>query len=196
MVYREDTLVAGALEALVRHAIPTAEYFPEDAYMFAFILCARMFVPLEEVSTGDERRCAALGRNVLRFLREWSDSFAYDYREERMMALCIEVTQRLVELLPDARREVSELQTDLLAKLTAVETYEEFLNRCGDVRYVDSVEELTAVSPRSISFLFFFVCVYFSFFCCGYSAGGAAAAGRGSYFPHSLLLPPPPGGLS
>ncbi|KAK3922480.1 Ras-GEF domain-containing family member 1B [Frankliniella fusca] len=157
MVYREDTLVSGALEALIRHAIPTADYFPEDAYLFAFILCARIFVPLNEVLVRvirsmdrckDERRASLLARNVLRFLREWSDSFPYDFREEHMMALCIDITQRLVEALPAVRREVSELQTDLLAKLTAVETYEEFLARCGEVRYVNSVEELTAVSTR------------------------------------------------
>ncbi|XP_034245198.1 ras-GEF domain-containing family member 1B-like isoform X2 [Thrips palmi] len=153
MVYREDTLVSGALEALIRHAIPTPDYFPEDAYLFAFLLCSRLFAPLNDVLVRviramdrckDERRSSMLARNVLRFLREWTDNFAYDFREESMMALCIDITQRLVELLPACRREVSELQTDLLAKLTAVETYEEFLNRCGSVRYVESVEELTA----------------------------------------------------
>lgn len=49
MVYREDTLVSGALEALVRHAIPTSDYFPEDAYLFAFLLCSRLFAPLNDV---------------------------------------------------------------------------------------------------------------------------------------------------
>ncbi|KAE8746783.1 hypothetical protein FOCC_FOCC006531, partial [Frankliniella occidentalis] len=141
MVYREDTLVSGALEALIRHAIPTGDYFPEDAYLFAFILCARIFVPLNEVLVRDERRASMLARNVLRFLREWSDQFPYDFREEHMMGLCIDITQRLVEALPAVRREVSELQTDLLAKLTAVETYEEFLTRCGEVRYVNSTQQ-------------------------------------------------------
>lgn len=49
LVYREGNLVSGSLEALVQHMVPTEEYYPDRAYLFAFLLSARLFIKPHEL---------------------------------------------------------------------------------------------------------------------------------------------------
>jgi hypothetical protein len=49
VVYREGNLVSGRLEALVQHMVPTCEYYPDRAYLFAFLLTSRLFVKPHEL---------------------------------------------------------------------------------------------------------------------------------------------------
>jgi hypothetical protein len=48
-VYRDGNLVSGSLEALVQHMVPTEEYYPDRAYLFAFLLSARLFIKPHEL---------------------------------------------------------------------------------------------------------------------------------------------------
>lgn len=49
MVYRDGNLVSGSLEALIQHTVPTGEYYPDRAYLFAFLLSARLFIKPHEL---------------------------------------------------------------------------------------------------------------------------------------------------
>lgn len=49
MVYREGNLVSGRLEALVQHVVPTCEYYPDRAFLFAFLLSSRLFIKPHEL---------------------------------------------------------------------------------------------------------------------------------------------------
>lgn len=49
LVYRDGNLVSGSLEALVQHMVPTEEYYPDRAYLFAFLLSARLFIKPHEL---------------------------------------------------------------------------------------------------------------------------------------------------
>ncbi|XP_036326515.1 ras-GEF domain-containing family member 1B [Rhagoletis pomonella] len=50
LVYTEDGhLVSASLEALITHMVPTSEYYPEQNFIFAFLLSARLFVRPHEL---------------------------------------------------------------------------------------------------------------------------------------------------
>ena len=50
LVYRDGgNLVSGSLDALVQHMVPTAEYYPDRAYLFAFLLSSRLFIKPHEL---------------------------------------------------------------------------------------------------------------------------------------------------
>lgn len=48
-MYRDGNLVSGSLEALIQHMVPTAEYYPDQAYLFSFLLSARLFIKPHEL---------------------------------------------------------------------------------------------------------------------------------------------------
>ncbi|XP_071442420.1 ras-GEF domain-containing family member 1B-like [Hetaerina americana] len=149
LVYRDGgNLVSGSLEALVQHMVPTADYYPDRAYLFAFLLSARLFIKphklLGEVCSlcdtqqhlGEQRKGAQskerLGRfvpHLVQLLAEWTETFPYDFRDERVMGHVRSLTQKCVAIDPSVRREVSALLQALLLRLTALEKYEEFLQK-------------------------------------------------------------------
>jgi len=50
LVYRDGgNLVSGSLDALVQHMVPTADYYPDRAYLFAFLLSSRLFIKPHEL---------------------------------------------------------------------------------------------------------------------------------------------------
>lgn len=44
LAYLNGSLVSGSLEALIDLLIPTTTTYPERSYVFAFILCSRLFL--------------------------------------------------------------------------------------------------------------------------------------------------------
>ncbi|XP_055526645.1 uncharacterized protein LOC129719182 [Wyeomyia smithii] len=49
LVYRDGNLISGTLETLLKHMVPTDDYYPEQSYLFAFLLSARLFVKPHEL---------------------------------------------------------------------------------------------------------------------------------------------------
>nr|XP_036216823.1 ras-GEF domain-containing family member 1B [Bactrocera oleae]XP_036216824.1 ras-GEF domain-containing family member 1B [Bactrocera oleae]XP_036216825.1 ras-GEF domain-containing family member 1B [Bactrocera oleae] len=50
LVYSEDGhLVSASLEALITHMVPTSDYYPEENFIFAFLLSARLYVRPHEL---------------------------------------------------------------------------------------------------------------------------------------------------
>lgn len=49
LVYTDGVLVSGSLEALVLHMVPTADYYPDRAFLFAFLLSSRLFIRPHEL---------------------------------------------------------------------------------------------------------------------------------------------------
>ncbi len=43
-MYQDGVLVTGSLDALIELLIPTPTHYPERSYVFAFILCSRLFL--------------------------------------------------------------------------------------------------------------------------------------------------------
>ena len=90
-----------------------------------------------------------LGRfvpHLVQLLAEWTETFPYDFRDERVMAHVRAITQKCVTIDPGIRKEVSTLLQNLLHRLTTLEKYEEFLQRVNAESSTNSVEKLSVVS--------------------------------------------------
>ncbi|XP_058804065.1 uncharacterized protein LOC131671574 [Phymastichus coffea] len=144
LVYRDGNLVSGSLEALVQHMVPTEEYYPDRAYLFAFLLSARLFIKPHELlgevcalcehqqnlnGEGGKERLHRFVPRLVQLLAEWTETFPYDFRDERVMGHVRSITQKVANVDAAARQEVSVLLQNLLVKLTALERYEEALSR-------------------------------------------------------------------
>ncbi|XP_076057690.1 uncharacterized protein LOC143035072 isoform X4 [Oratosquilla oratoria] len=145
LVYEDGVLVAGSLQALVQHAVPTGTYYPDTAYLFAFLLSARLFIKPHELlqricavgfaqqgitnshdaSSVKNEQLSNFVRHMVQLLAEWSETFPYDFRDDRLMAGVRSLTHRCIALRPDLRRDVTQVLHNLLNKLTHLERFEE-----------------------------------------------------------------------
>ena len=93
-----------------------------------------------------------LGRfcpHMVQLLSEWMETFPYDFRDERVMAHVRQLTQRCVALDTSLRRDVSQMLHNLLHRLTALEKYEEFLEKINteaNSNLIDTVAVVTILS--------------------------------------------------
>ncbi|XP_028049980.1 uncharacterized protein LOC105832483 [Monomorium pharaonis] len=157
LVYRDGNLVSGSLEALVQHMVPTEEYYPDRAYLFAFLLSARLFIKPHELlgevcalcehqqnlnGEGGKERLHRFVPRLVQLLAEWTETFPYDFRDERVMGHVRSITQKVAAVDAAARQEVSALLQNLLVRLTALERYEEGLARLATEA---ATEQLTQV---------------------------------------------------
>uniref|UniRef100_A0ABD2XCJ1 Ras-GEF domain-containing family member 1B n=1 Tax=Trichogramma kaykai TaxID=54128 RepID=A0ABD2XCJ1_9HYME len=147
LVYRDGNLVSGSLEALVQHMVPTEDYYPDRAYLFAFLLSARLFIKPHELlgevcalcehqqnlnGEGGKERLHRFVPRLVQLLTEWTETFPYDFRDERVMGHVRNITQKVANVDAAARQEVSVLLQNLLVKFTALERYEEALSRLAN----------------------------------------------------------------
>ncbi|CAB1322457.1 unnamed protein product, partial [Coregonus sp. 'balchen'] len=111
LYYHDNTLVSGSLEALIHHLVPSMDYYPDMTYSFTFLLSSRLFIhPYELMSKvchlcveqqrlsdpqADKMRIRKMAPKILQLLQEWTETFPYDFRDERMMRSLKELTQRL-----------------------------------------------------------------------------------------------------
>lgn len=51
------------------------------------------------------------------FLSEWTELFPYDFRDERMMKHLRDITQRIVAIYPELRKEVGNLMHNLFNRV-------------------------------------------------------------------------------
>ncbi|CAH1406369.1 unnamed protein product [Nezara viridula] len=154
VVYREGNLVSGRLEALIQHMVPTNDYYPDRAFLFAFLLTSRLFVKphdllgqilaltesqLKAKQASPKERAALLPR-LVQLIGEWSETFPYDFRDERVMSHVREVA---VNVEGAARQEVSLLLHNLLYRLKKLEQYEAFLHSIHTEATTNSIEALS-----------------------------------------------------
>ncbi|XP_024937984.1 uncharacterized protein LOC107265304 isoform X2 [Cephus cinctus] len=162
LVYRDGNLVSGSLEALVQHMVPTEEYYPDRAYLFAFLLSARLFIKPHELlgevcalcehqqnlnGEGGKERLHRFVPRLVQLLAEWTETFPYDFRDERVMGHVRAITQKVAAVDAAARQEVSALLQSLLLRLTALERYEEGLARLATEA---AAEQLTQVDVTEL----------------------------------------------
>jgi uncharacterized membrane protein YccC len=88
-------------------------------------------------------------RHIVQLLAEWTETFPYDFRDERVMAHVRELTQQCVAMEPGVRREVSQLLQNLLHRLTSLEHYEEFLQRINSETTTPNIESLNVVRQKT-----------------------------------------------
>ncbi|OAD62678.1 Ras-GEF domain-containing family member 1B [Eufriesea mexicana] len=166
LVYRDGNLVSGSLEALVQHMVPTEEYYPDRAYLFAFLLSARLFIKPHELlgevcalcehqqnlnGEGGKERLQRFVPRLVQLLAEWTETFPYDFRDERVMGHVKSITQKVAAVDGAARQEVSALLQNLLLRLTALERYEEGLARLATEATTEQLSQvdITELCPSA-----------------------------------------------
>ncbi|VVC96957.1 unnamed protein product [Leptidea sinapis] len=79
---------------------------------------------------------------LVRVLDQWTTMFPYDFRDDRVMAIVKNITQRCsAEHMASVRAEVSAILERLLDKLTALERYEETLVHVPQHASVDALPQ-------------------------------------------------------
>uniref|UniRef100_A0A8D8A925 Ras-GEF domain-containing family member 1B n=1 Tax=Culex pipiens TaxID=7175 RepID=A0A8D8A925_CULPI len=156
LVYRDGNLISGTLETLIKHMVPTDEYYPDQSYLFAFLLSTRLFIKPHELlqqvcdichhqqqlgvylsnnnnnGVANQQKAQSLSRfacNFVQLLSEWIETFPYDFRDERVMQHVRLMTQKCINIDSKLRTEVSTLLQNLLQRLKTLEKYEEFLDK-------------------------------------------------------------------
>ncbi|KAF2367343.1 Ras-like guanine nucleotide exchange factor N-terminal, partial [Trinorchestia longiramus] len=160
LVYEDGVLVSGSLQALVQHATPTSSYYPDTAYLFAFLLSSRLFIKPhdllqrvsdlgftqqglqnDDTSAVDKDKLEKFVVHIVQLLGEWSETFPYDFRDERVMSCVRTITHRCIALQPNLRRDVTQILHNLLNKLTHLERYEESLSKHTVAPPADSLSD-------------------------------------------------------
>lgn len=145
LIYQDGNLVSGSLDALIKHLVPTAKYYPDRTYIFAFLLSSRLYINphalLAEVcqvcvyqqNLGQENvskeTLGKFGPHIIQLLSEWTEMFPYDFRDERMMKHLKDITQQVVNIYPELRKDVGILMHNLFGKLSGLQKYEDLLAR-------------------------------------------------------------------
>ncbi|XP_031356877.1 ras-GEF domain-containing family member 1B-like isoform X2 [Photinus pyralis] len=163
LVYRDGNLISGPLEALIQHMVPTDTYYPDRAYLFAFLLSSRLFIKPHDLLARVRNLCEVqqglgsagvatqpglyrFAEHLVQLLAEWTETFPYDFRDERVMQHVRTITQQCCCLSSSLRANVSSLLHNLLQRLTALENYEKFLEE--PQLPMDDGTDITDVCPK------------------------------------------------
>ncbi|XP_027133207.1 ras-GEF domain-containing family member 1B-A isoform X1 [Larimichthys crocea] len=160
LFYHDNNLVSGSLEALIHHLVPTVDYYPDRTYIFTFLLSSRLFIhPYELMSKvchlcmeqqrlsdpqADKMRIRKIAPKILQLLTEWTETFPYDFRDERMMRSLKELTHRLASGDEVYRKAVGQMSQGLIRRLTVLSQYEEALVKIN----ATAAERLTALKAK------------------------------------------------
>ncbi|PAA56800.1 hypothetical protein BOX15_Mlig027185g2, partial [Macrostomum lignano] len=142
LVFSENRLVSGSLDALIDLFLPCADVAPDPAYSFTFLLTSRLFVApadlLFELSQchlamphGQERR--RLVEHSLALLDQWTKLFPYDFLGRKMSEVLRALCESLARESTDASKRLADLTASLLARLTAAAQAEAELLRHFEV---------------------------------------------------------------
>lgn len=88
---------------------------------------------------------------MVQLLSEWMETFPYDFRDERVMQHVRQLTQRCVALDPSLRRDVSQMLHNLLHRLTALEKYEEFLEKINTEASAALIDTVNVVRTYTVN---------------------------------------------
>ncbi|TFK02855.1 Ras-GEF domain-containing family member 1B [Platysternon megacephalum] len=164
LYYHDNNLLSGSLEALIQHLVPNVDYYPDRTYIFTFLLSSRLFMHpyelmakvchlcmehqrLSEPGT-DKSRIRKIAPKILQLLTEWTETFPYDFRDERIMRNLKELAQRIANGDEMYRKNVQQIIQSLIRKLASLSQYEEVLAKIN----ATSTDRLTVLKtkPQSI----------------------------------------------
>ncbi|CAG5119960.1 unnamed protein product, partial [Candidula unifasciata] len=83
----------------------------------------------DKTNNQDMSRSGRFGPHIVNLLSEWTEMFAYDFRDDRMMKQLRDITQRILVSFPELRKDINNLSYNLVTKLTNLKSYEENLNK-------------------------------------------------------------------
>ncbi|XP_065910570.1 ras-GEF domain-containing family member 1B-like [Dysidea avara] len=143
--YKDGVIVSGSLEALLEEFYPTATHYPDHSYIFAFLLCIRLFWKPHELLARVSRLTQVYhhkstasptennANKIIELMGEWTEIFPYDFRDERMMRHFKEITQLCARQSAELRKAVGQIQQTLVKTLSVLDKYEHILVRVNEV---------------------------------------------------------------
>ncbi|XP_063819194.1 LOW QUALITY PROTEIN: ras-GEF domain-containing family member 1A [Pseudophryne corroboree] len=111
-VYQDGCLVSGSLETLIERLVPTVDYYPDRTYIFTFLLSSRVFIhpheilakvgqicikQLEAGTEADKAKLKSFAAKIIQLLREWTETFPFDFQDERARKELKEIAQRITQ---------------------------------------------------------------------------------------------------
>ncbi|AWP15049.1 putative ras-GEF domain-containing family member 1B-B-like [Scophthalmus maximus] len=141
MCYHDNSLVSASLEALIQHLVPTVDYYPDRSYVFTFLLSSRLFLHPYELMTRvchlcveqqrsgdallDKIRFREVAPKLVQLLTEWTETFPYDFRDDRMMRCLKDMTHHVARGDEYSWRAMQQMTQRLIKRLSALGQYEE-----------------------------------------------------------------------
>ncbi|CAB1325213.1 unnamed protein product [Coregonus sp. 'balchen'] len=129
-------ITSASLDTLIQHLVPTADYYPEKAYVFTFLLSARLFITPPELlarlcetcikqqqldqSPLDTAKVRKFGPKILQLLTEWTETFPTDFREEKMVGLFKDIIHRIAPCDEAYWKTLNQVLQTLNQKLAAI----------------------------------------------------------------------------
>ncbi|KAB0389792.1 hypothetical protein E2I00_018400 [Balaenoptera physalus] len=115
---------SASLDALIEQLVPKADYYPEKAYIFTFLLSSRLFIEPRELLARVCHLCIEqqqLDKPVLdKLLAEWTETFPRDFQEESTISHLKDVVGRIAPCDEAYRRRMHQLLQALHQKLAAL----------------------------------------------------------------------------
>ncbi|KAF7247297.1 Ras-GEF domain-containing family member 1A [Varanus komodoensis] len=145
-VYQDGSLISGSLEVLIERLLPTTEYYPDRTYIFTFLLSSRVFIhphellakvgqiclkqkqQLETVVEADKAKLKSFAAKIIQLLKEWTETFPYDFQDEKSMKELKEIACRVTQCDEEngtVKKIISQMTQNLLVTLAARNQYQE-----------------------------------------------------------------------
>ncbi|KXJ17638.1 Ras-GEF domain-containing family member 1B-A [Exaiptasia diaphana] len=143
VTYQDGRLISGTLDALIEKLVPSPKYYPDRTYIFAFLLCCRLFISPSQLLSRVSAGCAKtmkkanpddarkLGSNLVQLMSEWTETFTNDFRDEVMMMHFKDITTYCSSLSTELKKLVSQITQSLFSKLAALDKYDEVLTQAS-----------------------------------------------------------------
>lgn len=141
IAFRDGHVISGTLDGLIERLVPLPNYYPDRTYVFAFLLCSRLFVLPSNLLSTVSKSCAeqikkstteeakVLAFNLTQLLSEWTETFPNDFRDEVMMMHIKDITSYCASLSVELRNMVGQMTQSLFKKLALLVKYEEILQK-------------------------------------------------------------------
>uniref|UniRef100_A0A0L8GTA3 Ras-GEF domain-containing protein n=1 Tax=Octopus bimaculoides TaxID=37653 RepID=A0A0L8GTA3_OCTBM len=114
-------------------------------YVFAFLLGSRLFTKPQDLfsqicqicicqqNLGHDRvKKESLGRfgpNFVRLLSHWTDLYPHDFLDERMQKTLKDISQRIVTVYPELRKEVANIMQNLYNELNGLKVFDDYMSK-------------------------------------------------------------------
>lgn len=146
--YGDDgELISGQMENLIGLMTPTNEYYPDQKYIFTFLLCCRLYMSpanllkrlVEGIKANIEKNKAdekVILKKFVQLLLDWSKLFPYDFKDKTMMTHFNKFSAMLKTSHPDLSASLNYIAIHLVQKfkelLAYVEKSKEFPIHCDE----------------------------------------------------------------
>lgn len=139
VVFKDGHVISGTLSGLIERLVPLPNYYPDRTYVFAFLLCSRLFILPSDLLSNISKSCAeqikkatvdeakVLAFNLVQLLSEWAETFPNDFRDEVMMMHVKDITSYCASLTMELRNMVGQMTQSLFKKLSLCDKYGEIL---------------------------------------------------------------------